>query len=104
MRRVPGSENRAVLSLALLLLRVAFPLDGQAPSLIPNLPGSTEVIAYLNQVIDWHRQMPTEEALATDSADVIFVGNARQIGNQVLQQAFEFAQGRRCPASARFHF
>ena len=74
------------------LLAVAVRIQAQSPSGNLDLPNGSEVIAYLNQVIDWHRQVAAQEALATDPSDVIFADNARQTSNQALQLAFEFAK------------
>lgn len=87
-----GCGRRTQFWVILGLLAVTLRIGAQAPSGNLNLPNGTGVIAYLNQVIDWHRQVAAQEALATDPSDVIFVDNARQTSNQVLQLAFDFAK------------
>lgn len=57
-----------------------------------DLPKGQDVIAYLNQMIDWHRQVLGEEHLSNDATDVLFLENALQISNQALHQAFDFAK------------
>jgi small-conductance mechanosensitive channel len=79
-------------SLALAVSVIVVPLRAQAPSDIPNLPDSSAVIAYLNQAIEWNRHLLAEEQLATDPADLLFLNNARQMANQVLQLSFDFAK------------
>lgn len=70
-----------------LLYRPGF---AQAPS--SSLPGAQDVIAFLNQSIDWHRQIVVEEQVATDPSDVLFVNDNRQTARQVLQLSFDFAR------------
>ncbi len=64
----------------------------QAPSDVQDLPDGPAVISYLNQAIDWHRSLLAQEEVATDAAELLYVDDARQVGNQALQLAFEFAQ------------
>jgi small-conductance mechanosensitive channel len=58
----------------------------------PQPPNAQDVIAYLNQSIDWHRQLTVEEQLATDSTDVLFLNDDHQTANQVLRLSFDFAK------------
>ena len=78
--------------LALVVFSIAAPVRAQAPSGIPNLPDGNTVISYLNQAIEWHRQLVPEEQLASDPSDVLFVNDARQIANRALQLSFDFAK------------
>ena len=56
------------------------------------LPEAQNVIAYLNQSIDWHRGLSAEEQAANDPSDVLFVNQDQQSANQVLRLAFDFAR------------
>jgi small-conductance mechanosensitive channel len=59
----------------------------------PNgLPGGQEVIAYLNQTIDWHRQLATEEQVVTDPGDVLYLNDDHQAATQMLRLSFDFAR------------
>ena len=84
--------NRLGFSLALSVCAIVAPVRAQAPSDIPNLPDDSTVIAYLNQAIEWHRHRLAEEHLATDTADLLFLNNAKQMASQVLQLSFDFAK------------
>ena len=77
---------------ALLLLILGGGAAADAPSAPPDAPGPREVLAFLNQGIDWHRRLAAQEQLAGDAADVAFFTDARQSSNQVLSLAFEFAR------------
>ncbi len=55
-------------------------------------PTAQDVIAYLNQSIDWHRQLTVEEQIATDPTDVLFLNDDRQAADQALRLSFDFAK------------
>jgi len=56
------------------------------------LPSPQDTLAYLNQAIDWYRQLAVEEGIATETADVRFFNDSRQAAKQILQLAFDFAR------------
>src|SRR5215469_9313462 len=68
------------------------PLHAQAPSAPPSVPDAQQVISYLDQTIDWHRNLAVEEELATDPADVIFLEDNRRLARQIAQLSFDFAR------------
>jgi len=76
----------------LALLVVATPARVPAQAAVPNMPDAYAVLDYLNQAIDWHRHLLVEQQLATDPADVLFLDDAQQLANQVLQLSFDFAK------------
>lgn len=62
----------------------------QSPSL--DLPRPQEVINFLNQSIDWHRQLALEAQVTSDPSDLLFVADDRQAATQVLRLSFDFAR------------
>ena len=56
--------------------------------------GPSDVITFLNQTILWYRQLGTQQALANQPSDVIFLNDNRQIADQIVQLSFEFARAR----------
>jgi len=56
------------------------------------LPDPQQVIAYLNNSIDWYRQLATEEENTTDATDTLFVNDDRQMASQIVRLAFDFAR------------
>ncbi|HEY6348418.1 MAG TPA: mechanosensitive ion channel domain-containing protein [Candidatus Angelobacter sp.] len=62
----------------------------QSPSF--DLPKSQEVISFLNQSIDWHRQATLETQVATGPSDLLFLNDDRQTAMQVLRLSFDFAR------------
>lgn len=87
-----GSRNKLVLAMALAILILGGSAAADAPSAPPDAPGPQEVLAFLNQTIDWHHRLAAQEQLTSDAADVAFFSDARQSANQVLRLAFEFAR------------
>jgi small-conductance mechanosensitive channel len=53
---------------------------------------SSQVIHFLNQTIDWYRHRTAEQQLATEPDDVLVLNENRQLADQVVRLAFEFAQ------------
>jgi small-conductance mechanosensitive channel len=49
------------------------------------------VISYLGQIIAWYRMVALEEQTASDAADVLFASDNREMADEVLRLAFEYA-------------
>jgi small-conductance mechanosensitive channel len=50
------------------------------------------VLSFLSQTIGWYHQTATEETLAAEPAETLFVSDDRQMAAQVLQLAFQYAR------------
>ena len=81
----------AVRALVWLALGVCT-LAAQSGTAQPKLPDAPAVLDYLNQSIDWHRQLLAQQRFATDPSDVLFAEQARQIATQALALSFDFAK------------
>jgi small-conductance mechanosensitive channel len=68
------------------------PLPAQAPPTALAIPNSQDVIAYLNQNIDWYRHLSIEEGIATDPSDILFVNDNREAARQIVRLSFDFAR------------
>jgi small-conductance mechanosensitive channel len=67
--------------------------SGQAPS--PPAAGSPEdIISFLNQTIVWSRQLAAEQQLVNEPSDALFLNDSRQLANQVVRLAFDYARAR----------
>src|SRR5580698_5010049 len=55
-------------------------------------PDAHQTLGFLNQTIDWYRHLGSEEQLADQPTDVLFVYNDRDIASQVLNLSFDFAR------------
>src|ERR1044071_7025576 len=53
-----------------------------------------EIIPFLNQTIEWYRQITIQQQLATEPSDVLFLNDNRQIADQVVRLSFDFARAR----------
>lgn len=88
-------RNRNLLSwlIGLTILAIApFYQFGLAQGQSTNLAGPQDVISFLNQSIDWQRQVTTEEQVATDPSDLFFIDDDRQTAAEVVRLSFEFAR------------
>ena len=84
-----------IISLFAVLL-MATP-NGVAQSALRPLPhgsGAEAIIPYLNQTIVWYRDLTQQQQLATEPSDVMFFNDNRQIADQVVRLAFEYARAR----------
>lgn len=85
-----GSFGKRNSTVAVLLICLCLGLSAADSPTSP--PDSHQVIAFLNQAIDWYRHLSVEEQLADQPSDVLFVYNDRQIADDVLILSFEFAR------------
>ncbi len=76
----------------LVALTVGIGIATSAQSAPRALVDSSQVIQFLNQTIDWYRQRAAEEQLATEPDDVLVLNDNRQLADQVVRLAFEFAK------------
>jgi small-conductance mechanosensitive channel len=56
--------------------------------------GAESIISFLNQTIVWSRHLGTEQQLVNEPSDALFLNDSRQIANQVVRLAFDFARAR----------
>src|SRR5919201_859094 len=82
------------LSIVLLFafLFTVAPVGAQAPASPPSLPDAQQVISYLDQTIDWYRNLAIQEELATDPEDALFLNDNRHLAKQIAQLSFDFAR------------
>ena len=58
----------------------------------PSSPDAQSVISFLNQTIVWYRQLNTQQEVATEPGDVVFLNQNRQLADQVVRLSFDFAR------------
>ncbi|HET7441178.1 MAG TPA: mechanosensitive ion channel domain-containing protein [Terriglobales bacterium] len=56
------------------------------------VPDSSAIIQYLSQGIDWYRQLNREHQIASDPSDFLVVNDDRQLADQIMRLAFDFAR------------
>jgi small-conductance mechanosensitive channel len=52
----------------------------------------SDIVHFLNQTIDWHRQWNAELQIATEPSYLLVVNDNRRLGDQIVQLAFDFAR------------
>ena len=57
----------------------------------PPLPSAQDVLTFVNQSIGWYRHIATEQQIATEPEDVVFLDDDRQLANQIVRLTFDFA-------------
>src|ERR1044071_3046694 len=65
--------------------------SGQAA---PAAESPGDIIAFLNQTIVWSRQLTSEQQLVNEPSDALFLNDSRQVADQVVKLAFDFARAR----------
>jgi small-conductance mechanosensitive channel len=72
-------------------------IDGEAPigdAKAAQVGGAEDIIPFLNQTIVWARQLSAEQQLVSEPSDALFLNDSRQVADQVVRLAFEFARAR----------
>jgi small-conductance mechanosensitive channel len=76
-----------ILAYSILLATAVVPQDREmSPST------SADTVKFLNQTLSWYRHLDRERAMADTSDDLLFVNDSREIANQVVRLAFDFAR------------
>ena len=75
------------------------PAQPPAPTApVTNAPGAkagvppAQIIEFLSRTIAWYRELPVQQQLATEPADLTYVQENRALANQVVQLAFDYAR------------
>jgi small-conductance mechanosensitive channel len=71
------------------LVSIYFSTSAQVPAL--NTVPPTQVIAFLNQSIQWYQHIQLERQLVTEPEDVNFLTSDQQTADQVIRLSFDFA-------------
>ena len=90
------AKLRALVILFLIeLVLVPCGVMSQSTPTPPSTTGGEEsIVPFLNQNIVWYRDLTQEQQLATEPSDVLFFNDNRQIAEQVVRLAFEYARAR----------
>jgi len=79
---------------ALLSLAVAGIAQNNSADSDTTAANGEEIIPFLNQTIQWYRQITLQQQLATEPSDVLFLNDNRQIADQVVRLSFDYARSR----------
>jgi small-conductance mechanosensitive channel len=72
-------------------------IDSDASNVAPartTASGADDIIQFLNQTIVWSRQLSGQQQLVSEASDAMFFNDSRQVADQVVRLAFEFARAR----------
>jgi small-conductance mechanosensitive channel len=58
----------------------------------PDQTDANEIIQYLNQTINWYRQIGQQQQIADEPSDALVLNDNRQLGDQVVRLAFDYAR------------
>lgn len=89
------TQNRSLVPLIIGLSIVAVAAlyeFGGAQARVAVLPGAQDVISFVNQNVDWYRQLAVEEQVATEPSDTFFANDSRQTAKEIVRLSFEFAR------------
>lgn len=92
MKRAESGWLLSVLLITGIIGTVRALPQSSAPTAPPAAPTASLVIQFLNQTINWYRQLPAEQRIATEPDDQIVVYNNRQTADQVVRLSFDFAR------------
>jgi small-conductance mechanosensitive channel len=91
MHRLPGKAISLGISFIFMLGVVAAAQTSQ-----PNSPSAgpqgAELLQFLNETLNWHRDLSMERQIATEPSDGIVVNDNRNLADHVVQLAFQYAR------------
>lgn len=82
--------KKAPLLFILLCSTFVLAQSNQASAPAPQNPA--QIIQFLSQAIEWHRQTAVQQQLAKEPADLAFFQESRRAADQVVQLAFAYAR------------
>jgi small-conductance mechanosensitive channel len=62
------------------------------PATAPVTDQPDDILKFLNQAVVWYRLLNTQQQLVNEPSDSVFLSDNRQIADQVVRLAFEFAR------------
>ena len=83
-----------ILFFIVLVLAPCGVMSQSTPAPTSTAGGEESIVPFLNQNIVWYRDLTQQQQLATEPSDVLFFNDNRQIAEQVVRLAFEYARAR----------
>jgi small-conductance mechanosensitive channel len=78
----------------LFLLAMVFLLPFSPAQQSGSVNESQAILSFLNQSIVWYRQLTSEQQLATEPSDVLYLNDNKQLADDIVRQSFDFARAR----------
>ena len=79
----------ATISLLLVIFCIGMSLSQNSA---PTAPDRSDILQFLDQSINWYRQIDVERQIAKEPDDVIAVNDDRPLADQIVRSAFDFAR------------
>ena len=79
----------ATISLLLVIFCIGMSLSQNSA---PTASGRSDILQFLDQSINWYRQIDVERQIATEPDDLIAVNDDRPLADQIVRSAFDFAR------------
>src|ERR1700731_3914832 len=79
------------------------PLAKPRPAASPQPDERAALLNFLGETIAWYRQIATEERLAVEPAETLFLSDDRQMALEVVQLAFQYARAHAALLKAEKH-
>src|SRR5579864_6510746 len=86
------SRVRIATCCAILATAMVRGLSADIPRSSYQLPSDTQVIGYLLQSVNWSRHVYTEQQVASDPGDLVFLNDNQALESQIVKLSFEFAK------------
>ena len=87
-----GVSGRVLATSLIIFLLVLLGVGTARPQSNSASPDPQDVLQFLNQTIDWYRQLISEEQLATEPTDAIIEKDDRRMADQVVRLSFDYAR------------
>lgn len=85
-------KTLSALVLVLTLVAAGLSLAQESPA--PSENSGEEIVPFLNQTIVWYRQLASQQQVANEPSDVLFLNDNKQVADQVVRLAFDYARAR----------
>jgi small-conductance mechanosensitive channel len=79
----------ATISLLLVIFCLGVSLSQNSA---PTAPDRSDILQFLDQTINWYREIDVERQIATEPSDVIAVNDDRPLADQIVRSALDFAR------------
>ncbi len=84
-------KSHIILIVLTLLAAGLFGALAQPQGGLPAVDGH-DLVAFLNQTVEWYRHLAVEQQLASQPSDLSFVEDDRRLAEQILRLSFEYAK------------
>ena len=92
MATAPARRKTLPVAIGALLLTIVLVGAGLSQNKATSASGRSDTLQFLDQTINWYRQIDVEQRIATELDEVIAVNDDRPLADQIVRVAFDFAR------------